>query len=208
MMEISNDSKLDKLDYSKYSDGLIPVVVQDHSTNIVLMLGFMNKEAIDKTLQSKLVTFYSRSKQRLWTKGEESKNYLHLVSILVDCDNDTLLIKAKPDGTTCHTGTDTCFNEKNVPQDFLKTLESIIADRKLTPGNDSYTSSLFQKGINAIAQKVGEEAVELIIEAKDSNDEKFINEAADLLFHYLVLLHEKGFVLEDVKEVLRKRHKR
>ena len=201
-----SDNELDTLDFARYSDGLVPAIIQDHTTHIVLMLGFMNKEALQKTLDTKLVTFYSRTKQRLWTKGEESKNYLHLIGISKDCDNDTLLIKAKPDGPICHTGTDTCFNESNVGIDFLGALEDIITDRKIRPESNSYTSSLFAKGINAIAQKVGEEAVELIIESKDNDDVRFKNEAADLLFHYLVLLQAKGFRLGDVKEVLRERH--
>ena len=204
---MNNINEIEELDFSKYEDGLIPVIVQDHITNVVLMLGFMNKDALQTTIDLKLVTFYSRSKQRLWTKGEGSKNYLHLVNILPDCDNDTLLIKASPEGPTCHTGADTCFNEKNIDDDFLKTLEEIIAGRETNRNAESYTSSLFDKGINSIVQKVGEEAVELIIEGKDNNHDRFINEAADLLFHYMVLLRAKGFTLNDVKEVLKERHK-
>ena len=195
-----------KPDFSKYADGLVPAIVQDANTNVVLMLGFMNSEALDKTNETKLVTFYSRTKQRLWTKGEESKNYLHLVDIKIDCDNDTLLIKANPDGPVCHTGADTCFNEENKNSNFLFELEKIISDRKENPTEKSYTSSLFKKGVNAVAQKVGEEAVELIIEAKDNDPERFKNEAADLLFHYLILLREKGFTLDDIVAVLKERH--
>lgn len=193
-------------DFAKYQDGLVPVIIQDAITNVVLMLGFMNKEALKKTRETRLVTFYSRTKQRLWTKGETSENYLHLAEIKLDCDNDTLLIKATPDGPVCHTGADTCFNEQNTSKNFLIDLEAIISDRKQNLTDQSYTSSLFKKGINAVAQKVGEEAVELIIEAKDNDKEKFLNEAADLLFHYLVLLKVKNFSLADVENVLRKRH--
>jgi phosphoribosyl-ATP pyrophosphohydrolase/phosphoribosyl-AMP cyclohydrolase len=193
-------------DFSKYADGLIPVIVQDATTNIVLMLGFMNDEALLKTQETKLVTFYSRTKQRLWVKGETSNNFLHLEEIKIDCDNDTLLIKAKPDGHVCHTGADTCFNESNTSKNFIEELEKIINDRKENPTDQSYTSSLFKKGINAVAQKVGEEAVELIIEAKDNNDELFLNEAADLLFHYLILLKAKEFSIDDVQKILRERH--
>lgn len=196
----------EKPDFSKYVDGLIPAIIQDSATGVVLMLGFMNEEAFQKTTETKLVTFYSRTKQRLWTKGEKSENYLHLIDIKPDCDNDTLLIKAKPVGPVCHTGADTCFNEQNHSDNFLFELEKIIADRKENPTEKSYTSSLFTKGINTVAQKVGEEAVELIIEAKDNDAEKFKNEAADLLFHYLVLLKAKGFVLNDVIEILKQRH--
>ena len=195
-----------KPEFSKYAGGLIPVIVQDADSNIVLMLGFMNEEALDKTMESKLVTFFSRTKQRLWTKGETSENYLHLVDIKIDCDNDTLLIKAKPDGPVCHTGADTCFNEKNIDTNFLSYLENIIQSRKIDGPETSYVNSLFKRGINKIAQKVGEEAVELVIEAKDSNDDLFINEAADLLFHYLILLNAKEFKLDDVVAVLKERH--
>ncbi|HEV8080021.1 MAG TPA: bifunctional phosphoribosyl-AMP cyclohydrolase/phosphoribosyl-ATP diphosphatase HisIE [Chitinophagaceae bacterium] len=195
-----------KIDFSKYADGLAPAVVQDANSSVVLMLGFMNEEALQKTQETKLVTFYSRTKKRLWTKGESSKNYLHLVDILTDCDNDTLLIKAKPAGPVCHTGTETCFNEKNNSDDFLSELENIISDRKESYDEKSYTSSLFKKGINAVAQKVGEEAVELIIEAKDSDIDKFKNEAADLLFHYLVLLKLKDVSLNDIIAILKWRH--
>lgn len=193
-------------DFSKYADGLVPAIVQDAATNVVLMLGFMNENAFVKTKETKLVTFYSRSKQRLWTKGEASKNYLHLIEIKTDCDNDTILIKARPEGPVCHTGSDTCFNEENANDNFLTELERIISDRKNNPTEKSYTSSLFNKGVNAVAQKVGEEAVELIIEAKDNDAEKFKNEAADLLFHYLVLLRAKDISLNDVIAILKQRH--
>lgn len=193
-------------DFKKSSDGLIPVIIQDNITNVVLMLGYMNKEAFEKTQQEKRVTFFSRSKNRLWTKGEESGNFLNVNSILIDCDNDTILIKATPVGPTCHTGADTCFNEKNVSTNFLTELETIIRERKNNPTDKSYTASLFAKGINKIAQKVGEEAVEVVIEAKDSNDDLFKGEAADLLFHYLILLQAKNFTLNDIINVLKSRH--
>ncbi|MGQ0829694.1 MAG: bifunctional phosphoribosyl-AMP cyclohydrolase/phosphoribosyl-ATP diphosphatase HisIE [Bacteroidota bacterium] len=195
-----------KIDLKKSPDGLIPAIIQDNITNMVLMLGYMNAEAFEKTKKEKRVTFYSRSKNRLWTKGEESGNFLDVNSILIDCDNDTILIKATPLGSVCHTGSDTCFNEKNLSADFLSQLEQIILDRKKNPSDKSYTSSLFAKGINKIAQKVGEEAVELVIEAKDTNDELFKNEAADLLFHYLILLSAKGYSLADIKTILKSRH--
>ncbi len=196
-----------RINFSKYPSELLPVVIQDASTKVVLMLGFMNREALLETIETELVTFYSRSKQRLWVKGETSKNFLHVVDIKNDCDFDTLLIKARPDGPVCHTGAETCFNEENVSEDFLKTLGKIISDRKKHPVSGSYTSTLFKKGINTMAQKVGEEAVELVIEAKDNNPKLFLNEAADLLFHYLVLLQAKNKSLDDVIEVLEKRHK-
>ena len=170
------------------------------------MLGYMNEQALAKTMETGKVTFYSRSKKRLWTKGEESGNFLHLKSISVDCDNDTLLIKAKADGPVCHTGADTCWNEKNHADDFLVYLEDIIKIRRESNDEKSYVRQLFEKGINKIAQKVGEEAVELVIEAKDNDDDKFLNEAADLMFHYLVLLNSKGFKLQSVKEILKQRH--
>lgn len=195
-----------RIDFSKSDSGLVPVIVQDSSTNVVLMLGFMNKEALQETIDSKLVTFYSRSKQRLWVKGETSKNFLHLIDIKTDCDFDTLLIKARPDGIVCHTGAETCFNEPNSSDDFLRTLEKIIAGRKKHPVSGSYTSTLFKNGINAIAQKVGEEAIELVIESKDDNRKFFVNEAADLLFHYLVLLQAKKVTLDDVLDLLKERH--
>lgn len=197
------------IDFKKYNDGLVPAIIQDNTTNKVLMLGYMNEEAFLKTNQSKKVTFFSRSKQRLWTKGEESGNFLELVAIAVDCDNDALLIKVKPTGPVCHKGTDTCWEEENISNfGFLSELENIIENRKDHADNeDSYVSSLFRKGINKIAQKVGEEAVEVVIEAKDNNDELFLGESADLLFHYLILLQAKGFTLSDVEKILRKRHK-
>ena len=197
-----------QIDFLKYSDGLVPVIVQDNETQKVLMLGFMNEEALQKTQAIKKVTFFSRSKKRLWTKGEESGNFLELKSMAADCDNDTLLIKAKPLGPVCHTGADTCFKEENNNGDFIASLEKIIAQRKAEPSDHSYTSGLFQKGINAVAQKVGEEAIELVIEAKDNDPEKFLGEAADLLFHYLILLQAKGFSLNDVSATLQHRHKK
>jgi phosphoribosyl-AMP cyclohydrolase / phosphoribosyl-ATP pyrophosphohydrolase len=197
-----------RLDFSKYEKGIIPVIVQDASTNVVLMLGFMNQEALLETIESELVTFYSRSKQRLWVKGETSKNFLHFVDMKTDCDFDTLLIKAKPDGPVCHTGAETCFNEDNTSDDFLKALEKIILGRKRHPISGSYTSTLFKKGLNSIAQKVGEEAVELVIEAKDNHKKLFLNEAADLLFHILVLLREKNVELDEVLDILKERHKK
>lgn len=193
-------------DFSKYADGLVPVIIQDDVSNKVLMLGFMNEEALNKTNAEKKVTFFSRSKKRLWTKGETSNNFLLVKEVITDCDNDTLLIKASPTGPVCHTGADTCFNEKN-SSFSLERLESIIADRKVNPEAASYTASLFAKGINKIAQKVGEEAVELVIESKDDNKDKFLGEAADLLYHYLVLLQAKNYELEDVINVLSTRHK-
>ena len=193
-------------DFSKYNDGLIPVIIQDHITLKVLMLGFMNEEALRKTEKENKVTFYSRSKQRLWTKGETSGNFLFVKDISIDCDNDTLLIKAEPTGPVCHTGADSCFNESNSAF-TLEMLERVIANRKDNPAESSYTSSLFINGINKIAQKVGEEAVELIIESKDDDKDKFLGEAADLLFHYLVLLQAKGYSLKDVTDVLGHRHK-
>jgi len=195
-----------KIDFTKSPDGLVPVIVQDNVTNVVLMLGYMNAEAFEKTQKDKRVTFFSRSKNRLWTKGEESGNFLDVRNLLIDCDNDTVLIKATPVGPVCHTGTDTCFNEQNASIDFLSQLEQIIADRKNNPSDKSYTSSLFAKGINKIAQKVGEEAIELVIEAKDNNADLFKNEAADLLFHYLILLSAKGYSLKDIIDILRSRH--
>lgn len=196
---------MNNIDFSKLN-GLVPCVVQDASTNKVLMLAFMNEEAYEKTKREKKVTFYSRSKKRLWTKGETSGNSLELVEILQDCDNDSLLIKVNPKGPTCHTGADTCFNEKNEYWDLAR-LENLIRDRKTNPKEGSYTTSLFKSGINKIAQKVGEEAIELVIEAKDDNKELFLNEAADLMYHYLILLQAKNYMLQDVKEVLKKRHK-
>lgn len=195
------------LDFEK-SGGLIPVIVQDAKTSKVLMLGYMNSEALEKTTSEKRVTFFSRSKNRLWTKGETSGNFLEVVSIAEDCDNDTLLLKANPLGPVCHKGSDTCFNETNLTNAiFLEHLENIIHERKNNPSPKSYTSELFLKGINKIAQKVGEEAVELIIEAKDNNKGLFIGEAADLLYHYLVLLAAKDLTLVDVVKKLEERHK-
>lgn len=196
------------IDFNKYADGLAPAIIQDETTNKVLMLGFMNQEALTVTQNLQKVTFFSRTKNRLWTKGEESGNFLLLKSIAIDCDNDTLLIKVNPVGPVCHTGADTCFNETNEGGSFLFDLEKIIIDRKNNPTDASYTASLFKKGINKIAQKVGEEAVELVIEAKDDNDHLFKDEAADLLFHYLILLQAKGFSLQDVIGVLEERHKK
>jgi phosphoribosyl-ATP pyrophosphohydrolase/phosphoribosyl-AMP cyclohydrolase len=195
-----------EVNFSKYSDGLVPAIVQDDGTGKVLMLGFMNQEALNKTGELGKVCFYSRSKKRLWIKGEESGHFLICKEIKADCDQDTLLIKAIPQGPVCHTGADTCWNEKNETRDFLDTLETIIRDRKNHPGENSYISGLFNKGMNKIAQKVGEEAVELIIEAKDGNQDLFLNEAADLLFHYLILLEAKGHNLKQVTNVLQERH--
>ena len=190
-----------KPDFSKFNDGLLPVIIQDSATQKVLMLGFMNEAAFNKTNEEARVTFFSRSKQRLWTKGETSGNFLEVKEILLDCDSDTLLVKAAPIGPVCHTGADTCFNESN-PKFSLNKLEETIEARKNNPVAGSYTSSLFDSGINKIAQKVGEEAVELVIESKDNNKDKLLNEAADLLYHYLVLLHAKGQRLNDVVQVL------
>ncbi len=197
---------LQTIDFKKYSDGLVPAIVQDYSTQKVLMLGFMNEEALHKTQTTGLVTFYSRAKKRLWTKGEESGNHLLLKQILVDCDKDTLLIKAEPKGPVCHTGADTCWSERNHKDDFLFYLEHIIELRRNSDDQHSYVKQLFCKGINKIAQKVGEEAVELVIEAKDVNRALFLNEAADLLFHYIVLLQAKDCSLADVIKVLEQRH--
>jgi phosphoribosyl-ATP pyrophosphohydrolase/phosphoribosyl-AMP cyclohydrolase len=195
-----------KIDFKKFDNGLAPAVIQDYKTGKVLMLGYMNEEALAKTEKEKRVTFFSRSKNRLWTKGGESGNFLDVKEMLADCDNDAILIKAKPHGPVCHTGADTCWNEKN-ESDFLAHLESVIQKRKNEPSEKSYTASLFKSGINKVAQKVGEEATELIIEAKDNNDDLFLNEAADLLFHYLVLLAAKDKSMEDVINVLKQRHK-
>ncbi|MEO5564635.1 MAG: bifunctional phosphoribosyl-AMP cyclohydrolase/phosphoribosyl-ATP diphosphatase HisIE [Chitinophagaceae bacterium] len=197
-----------KIDFSKYSDGLVPAIVQDDKTGKVLMLGFMNEDALQQTKALEKVTFYSRSKKRLWTKGEESGNFLELKSMATDCDNDTILVKAHPLGPVCHTGADTCFNEENRERDFLPVLQEVIKQRQQQESGNSYVSSLFKKGMNAIAQKVGEEAVELVIEAKDNDNERFLNEAADLLFHYMILLQAKGFSLDDVTNTLQQRHKK
>jgi phosphoribosyl-AMP cyclohydrolase / phosphoribosyl-ATP pyrophosphohydrolase len=201
-------AEMGAINFDKYADGLVPAIVQDADTNKVLMLGFMNEAALAKTQELQKVTFFSRTKKRLWTKGEESGNFLLLNDIKVDCDHDTLLIKANPVGPVCHTGADTCWDEKNTHDNFLFELESIISERKNNPSATSYTSSLFAKGINKIAQKVGEEAVELVIESKDNNDELFKDEAADLLFHYLILLQAKDFSLNDIIAVLKERHKK
>lgn len=194
------------LDFNK-TGGLIPAIVQDAHTGKVLMLGYMNEEALRKTLTEKRVTFFSRSKNRLWTKGETSGNFLHLESAKADCDQDALLLKVRPAGPVCHTGSDTCFEEDNVHPDFLYELQEVIRDRKDHPREGSYTTSLFEKGVNKIAQKVGEEAVELVIEAKDERKDLFLNEAADLLYHLLVLLVHKDYRLEEVLEVLERRHR-
>ena len=186
--------------------GLVPVVIQDYLNLKVLMLGYMNQEAFDKTLQEKRVTFFSRSKNRLWTKGETSGNFLELIDWKLDCDNDTILIKAKPLGPTCHKGTTTCFAEET-DKGFLYELQQTISDKIDNNDENSYTNELYKRGINKVAQKVGEEAVELVIEAKDNNDELFLNEAADLLYHYLILLKAKGFTIEDVEKILKSRSK-
>ena len=205
------------IDFNKNHDGLVPAIIQDNTTNNVLMLGYMNEEAYNKTMETKNVTFFSRSKKRLWTKGEESGNFLELVSIQNDCDEDTLLIKVNPKGPTCHKGTDTCWGEENKSEyGFLSKLESVIDARKreseLSPADrnakSSYVVSLFDAGMNKIAQKVGEEAVETVIEAKDNNDNLFLNESADLLFHYLILLKAKGFELKDIIRTLEGREKK
>ena len=196
------------IDFTKNPDGLVPAIVQDAKTKAVLMLGYMDKLAISKTEESGLVTFFSRSKNRLWTKGEESGNVLELVSMAVDCDSDTILVQATPKGPTCHKGSDTCWDETNTTYyGFLSALEKVISNRKNNPTDNSYVSSLFDMGINKIAQKVGEEAVETIIEAKDNNTDLFLNESADLLFHLLILLNAKGHSLQDVVDVLARREK-
>lgn len=195
------------LDFNKNTEGLVPAIIQDTFTQKVLMLGFMNQEAFEKTKAEKIVTFYSRSKKRLWTKGETSGNFLYVQDIKIDCDSDTILIKVHPKGAVCHTGADTCFKEENKTSiHFLSYLQALIKDRKQQKPKESYTASLFHKGINKIAQKVGEEAIELVIEAKDENRELFLGEAADLLFHYLVLLEAKNVSLDEVVAVLQKRH--
>ncbi|PJJ76282.1 phosphoribosyl-ATP pyrophosphatase /phosphoribosyl-AMP cyclohydrolase [Thermoflavifilum aggregans] len=195
-----------QINFEKFPDGLVPAIIQDIHTRRVLMLGYMNREALDRTIKDKRVTFYSRSKQRLWMKGEESGHLLMVEEIRTDCDQDAILVKVRPLGAVCHTGADTCFNEPNVSDNFLEHLENVIRDRKHRRPENSYTARLFAQGINRIAQKLGEEAVEVVIEAKDDNEELFLNEAADLLYHYLVLLAAKGYVLNDVIEVLKKRH--
>lgn len=195
------------INFDKNENGLIPAIIQDAETKNVLMLGYMNREAYEKTLNTKQVTFFSRSKNRLWTKGEASGNFLNVISIKNDCDHDTLLIKVDPVGAICHTGSATCWNEENQSDfGFLTTLENTIQQRKEQDSDGSYVASLFKNGINKIAQKVGEEAIEMVIEAKDSNDELFLNESADLLFHYLILLQAKGFTLENVVDILKQRN--
>lgn len=198
-----------QIDFTKYADGLVPAIVQDASTKKVLMLGFMNQAAVDATLSTQKVTFFSRSKNRLWTKGEESGNHLNYMRMALDCDQDTLLIQASPVGPVCHTGTDTCWGEANTAEslDFIGQLENVIEQRKSAAPESSYVAGLFAKGINKIAQKVGEEAVEMVIEAKDQNDGLFLEESADLLFHYLMLLQAKGYKLGDVVKILEKRHR-
>ncbi len=198
---------IEQLDFDKVN-GLVPCIIQDVDSNKVLMLGYMNQAAIEKTVSSKKVTFFSRTKKRLWTKGETSGNYLILKDILVDCDRDSLLVKVSPTGPVCHKGTDTCFNETNNKPFDLAYLENVIESRKSMDSNVSYVASLFDKGINKIAQKVGEEAVEMVIESKDNNDDLFLNEGADLLFHYLILLNAKGFNLTDINNILKERHKK
>jgi phosphoribosyl-ATP pyrophosphohydrolase/phosphoribosyl-AMP cyclohydrolase len=195
-------------DFTKAVDGLLPAIIQDNYTGKVLMQGYLNKEAFQKTLDEKVVWFYSRSKQRLWKKGETSGNELQVSTVRLDCDLDSILIKVIPLGPVCHTGADTCFNEINtVSYDWIKHLEAIIEQRQKSGDSKSYVASLFEKGINKIAQKVGEEAVEVVIEAKDDNEELFLNESADLLFHYLILLQAKGYKLSDVLEILKSREK-
>ena len=197
---------LDELAFEKAADGLLPAIIQDADTRVVLMQGWVNRAALEKTLETNLVTFFSRSKQRLWTKGETSRDYLHFVSAAADCDQDSILIQARPAGPTCHTGADTCWGETNQGE-FLDHLERTIQHRRDEPSEKSYTSQLLARGINKVAQKVGEEAVELVIEAKDDDRDLFLGEAADLMYHYIVLLAAKGYSLEDVREVLRSRHK-
>ena len=195
------------IDFAKMG-GLIPVIVQDAQTNVVLMLGFMNKEAYNQTIETKKVTFYSRTKRCLWTKGETSGNFLNVVKILIDCDNDTLLIKANPDGPTCHTGADTCFGEENKADIyFLQYLQHFITKRFKEKPEGSYTTSLFEKGVNRMAQKVGEEAVETVIEATNGTDDRLIYEASDLMYHLMVLLTSKGLSINDLVGELNKRHK-
>ncbi len=195
------------IDFEKM-DGLVPAIVQDALSGKILMQGYMTEEALAKTKETGMVTFFSRSKNRLWTKGETSGNFMELVSITVDCDGDSILVKANPRGPVCHTGADTCWDETNSSKTgFIDQLRAIIKDRKNNPSDKSYTASLFAKGINKVAQKVGEEAVEIVIEAKDDNKDLFLGEAADLLYHYLVLLEAKGYELDEVMEVLIKRHK-
>lgn len=195
---------MEQIDFSK-GNGLVPVVIQDNNTLQVLMVGYMNEEAFDKTMKEKMVTFFSRSKNRLWTKGETSGNFLYVKEILADCDNDSILIKADPAGPVCHTGSTSCFSEET-PKGFIYKLESIINQRIENNAGESYTNKLYKKGINKVAQKVGEEAVELVIESKDNNIDLFRNEAADLLYHFLILLKAKNTDLQSIEDVLKKRH--
>lgn len=195
------------LDFNKNNDGLVPAVIQDNNTNKVLMLGYLNKDSLRLTLSTNVVHFYSRTRQRIWKKGEQSGNELSVVSLKEDCDHDTLLIKVNPVGPVCHKGDDTCFKEVNISNNFIDILEKIIEKRKNNLDKSSYISNLFNKGTNKIAKKLGEEAVEMVIESKDSNPKLFLEESADLLFHYLILLQDKGFKLKHVVNVLKKRHK-
>jgi phosphoribosyl-ATP pyrophosphohydrolase/phosphoribosyl-AMP cyclohydrolase len=196
-----------QLDFDKMN-GLIPAIIQDNQTSKVLMLGFMNREALTQTYETGKVTFFSRTKNRLWTKGEESGHFLHVVSITEDCDQDTLLIKVNPTGAVCHTGNDTCFREKNEEDIlFLKHLQDFIVERRQKMPEGSYTTSLFNKGVGRMAQKVGEEAVETVIEAMSNNDERLLYEASDLMYHLIVLLTYKGYRIEDLANELKKRHK-
>ena len=195
------------LDYNKINDGLVPAIIQDNNTFKILMLGYLNKESLSLTLSTNIVHFYSRTKQRIWKKGEESGNELHVVSLKEDCDNDTVLIKVNPVGPVCHKGDDTCFEEINKSENFIDILEGVIENRKNNLDESSYVSNLFRKGTNKIAQKVGEEAVEMVIEAKDNNGKLFLNESADLLFHYLILLQDKGYKMKNVIDVLKSRSK-
>lgn len=193
--------------FSKSADGLLPALIQDAKTRVVLMQGYMNQESYYRTLEENKVWFYSRSKKRLWKKGEESGNELIVEEILLDCDGDSILIKAHPKGPICHTGSDTCFNETNhADLNWILELESVISERRDNPSEKSYVASLFEKGLNKIIQKVGEEAIEVVIEAKDANSDLFLNESADLIFHFLILLKAKGHKFEDVIEILRARH--
>lgn len=195
------------LDFNKNNDGLVPAVIQDNNTNKVLMLGYLNKDSLRLTLSTNVVHFYSRTRQRIWKKGEHSGNELSVVFLKEDCDHDTLLIKVNPVGPVCHKGDDTCFKEVNISNNFIDILEKIIEKRKNNLDKSSYISNLFNKGTNKIAKKLGEEAVEMVIESKDSNPKLFLEESADLLFHYLILLQDKGFKLKHVVNVLKKRHK-
>ena len=195
------------LDYNKNNDGLVPAIIQDNNTFKILMLGYLNKKSLSLTLSTNIVHFYSRTKQRIWKKGEDSGNELHVVSLKEDCDNDTVLIKVNPVGPVCHKRDDTCFEEINKSENFIDILEGVIENRKNNLDESSYVSNLFKKGINKIAQKVGEEAVEMVIEAKDNNGKLFLNESADLLFHYLILLQDKGYKMKNVIDVLKSRSK-